>query len=216
MTTTLDLLYHHWPQTPREGNPCEICNVDRIDFAQLLGQLNLARGVEVGTEYGEYAEVLATAIGSSFTHPLICVDPYLSYSDYREHKSQLKLDTIYAQARERLLPLGVKILRLTSVEAATHFENNSLDWVYLDGNHSLPYVIADLHAWVPKVRRGGIVSGHDYIRRNNSLRYQCHVVEAIHAWVQCYMVNPLFIVGAKNEESGIKRDAIRSWFFIKD
>ena len=45
---------------------------------------------------------------------------------------------------------------------ADKVKDSSLDWVYLDADHSYAGCLADLIAWVPKVRYGGIVSGHDY------------------------------------------------------
>lgn len=212
MSIIADYVQHKWSQPI-----VEIPGVGRDDLALYFAEAGFTNGVEVGTEYGEYAEVLANALGCDFTRPVLtCVDPYEAYSDYREHLSQLKLDSMFTQARERLMPLGVKFIRERSVNGAQWFDKESLDFVYLDGNHSLPYVIADLHAWVPKVRKGGIIAGHDYIRRNNRLRYQCHVVEAVHAYVESYMIQPLFIVGAKVEQEGVKRDAIRSFFWVKE
>lgn len=212
--TTTELLYHHWPQTPRSGSIREIPDVTRDDLAELFAELEFNRGVEIGTEFGVYALTLCRANPKL---KLFCVDPYESYSDYREHKSQEKLDRMYEEATRLLAPpFKVWFHRERSVKASEQYAKESVDFVYIDGNHSLPYVIDDLQAWVPKVRKGGIVSGHDYIRRNNSLRYQCHVVEAVNAWVQCYQVNPLFIVGTKDEVAGQKRDIIRSWFWIKE
>lgn len=216
MSKLKDYLDNYWNYIGQyQGQPIvEIPDVGRDDLARWFGELGLSRGVEVGTERGEYAEVLCKA------NPklrLWCVDPYEAYGDYREHTSQEKLDSFYEEAQQRMTPYGnCEFFRTRSTAAARGFSDKCLDFVYLDGNHSLPYVISDLHAWVPKVRKGGIVAGHDYIRRNNSLRYQCHVVEAVHAYTQCYMIKPLFIVGAKTTQSGIKRDAIRSWFFIKE
>jgi predicted O-methyltransferase YrrM len=49
-----------------------------------------------------------------------------------------------------------------SVEAARHFQNGSLDFVFLDADHTYESVKADLAAWWPKVRPGGILAGHDF------------------------------------------------------
>lgn len=203
-----DFVSHTW-----ESPVVEIPNVGRDDLALWFAEAGYTRGVEVGTERGEYAELLCKSNPSLY---LDCVDPYRAYKDYRDHVSQLKLDAMYDEANHRLRHYKATFVRQFSVEASHLYDNGSLDFVYLDANHSLPYVIADLHAWVPKVRKGGVISGHDMIRRNNSLKYQCHVVEAVMAWTQCYMVQPLFIVGAKDKQVGIKRDTIRSFFWIKE
>jgi predicted O-methyltransferase YrrM len=144
--------------------------VGRDQLAELFAYLNFTRGVEVGTQTGLYAEVLVKA--NPQLH-LTCVDPYLAYSGYREHKSQTKINQFREQAIERLAPYYVDFLRLTSTAASANIPNNSLDFVYIDGNHALMWVIEDLQHWVPKVRKGGIVSGHDYIRRLKAGTHAC-------------------------------------------
>ncbi len=211
--STLDDIKRHWSQTPTTGpSPREIPNVGRDDLAQLLASLQFNSGVEVGTEYGYYAETLCKANPQLKLH---CVDPYFAYREYRDHKSQAKLDAMYHQAQARLASYHVTFHRVMSTAAYVDFKDGSLDFVYLDGNHSLPYVIQDLDCWVRKVRKGGLIAGHDFIRRNNRLRYQCHVVEAVYAWTQAYMVEPWYVVGAKAIVEGQKRDAIRSFFWVK-
>jgi hypothetical protein len=49
-----------------------------------------------------------------------------------------------------------------SIRAATLFTNSSLDFVFIDANHSYEAVLSDLHAWWPKIRPGGLLAGHDY------------------------------------------------------
>ena len=53
-------------------------------------------------------------------------------------------------------------IRKTSVEAAKDFEDYSLDAVYIDAEHDEDNVRADIGAWRPKLKRGGILSGHDF------------------------------------------------------
>jgi predicted O-methyltransferase YrrM len=52
---------------------------------------------------------------------------------------------------------------MLSAEAATMFENGSLDFVYLDADHSFESAWQDLSVWYPKVRIGGILAGHDFL-----------------------------------------------------
>lgn len=49
-----------------------------------------------------------------------------------------------------------------SKEAAKDFPDNSLDFVFLDADHSYEAVIGDINTWYPKIKNGGIISGHDY------------------------------------------------------
>lgn len=56
----------------------------------------------------------------------------------------------------------VSPIRKPSVEAAAEFEDGSIDIVFIDACHEYPCVRADIDAWLPKVKKGGIISGHDY------------------------------------------------------
>lgn len=54
------------------------------------------------------------------------------------------------------------IMRMPSVEAAEEVADESLDFVFIDADHSYDAVSQDIKAWSPKVKLGGLVSGHDY------------------------------------------------------
>lgn len=49
-----------------------------------------------------------------------------------------------------------------SSEAAVHFADQSVDFVFIDANHTYDFVKADVNAWLPKIKPGGIIAGHDY------------------------------------------------------
>jgi predicted O-methyltransferase YrrM len=51
---------------------------------------------------------------------------------------------------------------MTTNEAAGLFKDESLDAVFIDADHSYEAVKMDIQNWMPKVRRGGILAGHDY------------------------------------------------------
>jgi hypothetical protein len=53
------------------------------------------------------------------------------------------------------------VLHGDSVEMASKVEDNSLDFVFIDGDHRYESVKADIRAWAPKLRPGGMLSGHD-------------------------------------------------------
>jgi predicted O-methyltransferase YrrM len=205
---TLDYITEKY-QTARTGK-VEIPGVDRLDLASLFSELGFRTGVEVGTERGVYAKALCNRIRGL---KLSCVDGWAAYKGYREHVSQAKLDSFYAETAERLSPYDVTLVRKFSVEAAKGFADGSLDFVYLDANHDYGHVVADLCAWTPKVKKGGIVAGHDYIRRSNP-EYPIGVVEAVDGYVSAHRIDPLFILGRKERREGEKRDDARSWMFV--
>ena len=55
-----------------------------------------------------------------------------------------------------------KIMRMFSHEAAPEIKNGSLDFVFIDGDHSYEGNSKDIKLWLPKVKKGGFISGHDY------------------------------------------------------
>lgn len=125
----------------------------------LFKSLGYTCGAEIGVERGKYSERLCKRIPGL---RLICVDPWKTYTGYREHVSQAQLDQFYEVTQARLAPYNAEIVRSCGYAAASHVRDRSLDFVYIDANHEAGYVLVDLEAWVPKVRPGGIVAGHDY------------------------------------------------------
>lgn len=205
-------LDHTGIATKARSMPLEIPGMTRDKLGDLFRFLGYTVGAEVGVERGVFSDVLLTA------HPgltLHCVDAWQAYSGYREHVTQAKLDGFYDETRARLLGKNAVVHRGFSTDVAKEFADRSLDFVYIDACHDLPNTIADIHAWSPKVRKGGIIAGHDYIRRKtmSSRSAECHVVEAVHAWTTCYDIYPWFILGAKSDEG---RDRSRSWMWVVD
>lgn len=57
----------------------------------------------------------------------------------------------------------ISVIKSCSWEAASLFEDNSLDFVFVDADHQYESVRKDIMAWYPKIRKGGIIAGHDYL-----------------------------------------------------
>ena len=53
-------------------------------------------------------------------------------------------------------------VRAISWEAASNYKNKSLDFVFIDASHDYESVKKDIEAWFPKVKKGGVIAGHDY------------------------------------------------------
>lgn len=195
-----------------KGKPIEIPNVNRISLAKMLGELGYKIGAEVGVEQGIYSKVL---LENNKELKLYCIDPWKAYDGYREHVSQEKLDKFVEITKQRLENYNYEIVRDFSPEVANKFKDEFFDFVYVDGNHDLPHAVNDICAWWPKVRKGGILAGHDYINRSNP-KLGMHVPQAIKAFMDSYHVGPLYVLGRKDKLPGELRDNTRSWFIIKE
>lgn len=198
------------PNDPYLGKmPLEVQRFNRADLAMLFAELGFKVGAEIGVEQGEYAEVLFKA-NPGLT--LFCIDAWKSYSGYRDHKSQDKLDRFLNTAAARLSRYNARMICEFSMEAVKRIEPGSLDFVYIDANHQFEYVVNDIIEWSKRVRSGGIVSGHDYIRSGTN--YPVHVVEAVTAYTSANQIRPWFVLGSRSTEE-VERDHPRSWMWIK-
>lgn len=102
------------------------------------------------------------------------------------------------------------------MEAVKDFTDNSLDFVYIDGNHQLQYVIEDITQWSKKLKVGGIISGHDYIYTNpRTAAGICHVIYGVNAYTKAYNIKDWYLLGRKENIDGEKRDKWRSWMWVK-
>lgn len=191
--------------------PLEIPGMDRDGLAALFGELGFKTGAELGVEQGRFSEVL---LKSNPGLTLYCVDAWARYKGYRDHVDQQKLDGFLRATEERLRPFDAVICRGYSMDVVKQFKRQSLDFVYIDANHTLPYVIQDIWQWSERVRPGGIVSGHDFNEHPQG-RYQCHVVDAVKAWTSCYHIAPWFVVGDDHTvRDGKRLRRNRSWFWV--
>ena len=178
------------------------------ELLSLWHDLDYREIVEVGTEAGRFAEEICRANPQAH---LTCVDPWLAYDRYEDHVSQSRLDNFYEVARHRLTKqnaFNVTLIRKTSLDAVEAFADGSLDAVFIDGNHHFDFVVRDIIAWAPKVRVGGMVSGHDY-KPEGSERTPIPfgVIEAVTAYTAAHKIKPYFIT---------TRDKCPSWFWIKE
>lgn len=93
---------------------------------------------------------------------LFLIDPYKAYKRH----DQKVLDEVMGIALPKITlhPNAYKtsFIRMESVPAASLFEDEYFDYVYIDGEHTLDAVTKDLEAWWPKVKVGGYFAGHDY------------------------------------------------------
>jgi hypothetical protein len=121
--------------------------------------------VEVGTWEGDFSYELLEQTNCT---KLYCVDPYKhfeddSYPDGMNLLTQDDFETKFTKVKQRFSGYGTRVefIRGLSHEAARQFQDESIDFVYIDGNHEYKSVLLDILAWYPKVKKGGLLCGDD-------------------------------------------------------
>ena len=108
---------------------------------------------------------------------------------------QAHRDRCFQVSQELLNGFNVEFIRETSMSAVKLFQDRSLDFVYIDGDHRYDFIRDDLAGWSKKVRSGGILSGHDYYK------YGLDVVRAVHEYVKENHIDRWFITDKKRPSS---------------
>lgn len=192
-----------------KGKKVEIPGCIRDDLPGFFKDMGFKVGVEIGVYKGAFTKRLALAGLKVYG-----IDPWIRYDDYHMYRKniQSRFDFLYNHAIRYLANLkNCKIIRKTSMEALEDFRDESIDFVYIDGNHKLKYAIEDIHEWSKKVRKGGIISGHDY-----DIGEAIHVKYAVDAYVDSYKIKKLYILGNKEKRKSEICEKWRSWFWIKE
>ena len=127
-----------------------------------------ARIVEIGVLYGRSTIFLAETLrrlGHDASTRLVGVDKPASETrpdQSLDPNAHARLRANLEATRPAWEPVSVDLMLVSSLEAVKAFEDGSLDLVFIDGSHLEPDVRDDITAWRPKVRAGGLLSGHDY------------------------------------------------------
>ncbi len=179
---------------------------NRLDFGKLFTRLGYAgNGAEIGVQRGDFSSVIRNSWKNGTIH---LIDRWRHDDDYLDvanisYREQLN-NYLYVVTRFSE-NYNVKIYRMDSVEATDHFPDEYFDWIYIDADHSYEGCKRDLNAWYPKLKKGGMFCGHDFLDG----------------------VIPAGVFGVKRavEEFMKEKDAQlfvtqeqewKSWYFIKD
>ena len=124
---------------------------------------------KTAVEIGVYKANFSECILKQWPGTLHLVDPWVHQPDQMDYLNhdQPQMEQAYLETCQRMAPYTASgrcvIHRQFSVEAAQGDWANDLDVVYIDARHDYHSVYADLVAWFPHVKQGGIIGGHDYL-----------------------------------------------------
>ena len=121
-----------------------------------------AKMIEIGSYMGESTLIFAS---SGIFSKIYAIDPFnfeesfnksldASNRDWKFVRQEFKNNTRFFN--------NVEPIQDVSENVSSNFEDGSIDFIYIDGDHSLDAVKRDILLYLPKLKEGGIIAGHDY------------------------------------------------------
>ena len=136
-----------------------------VDALQSLGRRPVV-GAEVGVWRGETSEYMLRSLPQLHLH---MVDLWTTYppsaanSCLKQARQEAFDDSRQQAVRATEFAADRRTIhRMDSVQAAASFDDASLDFIFIDAEHSYESAFADIAAWWPKLKPGGFLFGHDY------------------------------------------------------
>ena len=139
----------------------EVINIQCVQF-------NYKIGVEIGVNNGENMFSLLDKGNKKLK--MYGVDPYKVQPDntlYEQHIDQEYNDESLSMLKKQVLKEALKFPNLEMIidrsdNASKQFDKESIDFVFIDGDHSYESVKNDINCWTPIVQEDGLIMGHDY------------------------------------------------------
>ena len=118
-------------------------------------------GAEIGVKEGRFVQHMLKVFPDL---TMYAVDPWEAQPKGNETYLDWNFNLIYNQYKTRTAPYADRVIELReySQTAAEKVKDRSLDFVFLDAQHDYESIKQDIKLWSPKVKRGGLLSGHDH------------------------------------------------------
>jgi len=118
-------------------------------------------GIEIGVAAGENIVYMLDECEN--ISKIYAIDPWLPYTDCNGTGTEEIVEASYEVSLDNFsdYPGRVSVFRVTSDQAMVLFEDGSVDYIFVDGNHDYEFVKNDLLNYYPKVKKGGLITGHD-------------------------------------------------------
>lgn len=141
-------------------SPCEVMALDNL-VNGIAREGNVF--VEIGTWKGHSASIIANVLKGK-GGCLYCIDHWKG-NEGTENIDLIDGDNIYRIFEHNMKCLGlwdtITPMKLDSITASERFLDRSVDFLFLDADHRYIPFTKDLHTWFPKIKKGGVICGHD-------------------------------------------------------
>lgn len=129
-----------------------------VDMIKELGNTTDQTMIEIGSFIGE-----STIIFAGHFKEVIAIDPFMDNYDPEDMTCQFKFSEVYEEYKTRTSPFSnIKTIVKTSDDAVEDLKQDKYDFIYIDGIHQYENVLRDIQTYLPLVKEGGIIGGHDY------------------------------------------------------
>jgi hypothetical protein len=120
---------------------------------------------EIGVWKGHFCRQMLRTKPNLFRKTYFGIDQWKSLDRRHGHMSKLNEDNwnelYYRSCLDMRYWPKLSILRLSSEEASKIFPDGFFDVVFIDASHFYDDVVNDIKLWMPKVKKGGYLTGHD-------------------------------------------------------
>lgn len=152
-------------------------SASRIELWKQVLDIQQARTMlEVGVWKGDFAEQILRSCG--YIERYYMIDPWANLPDWNKpfNVAPEMFDEIYQEAIRKTEFASGKIaaLRGRTKDVINHIPDGSLDFAYIDGDHTLRGITIDLMKVLPKIKEGGIIGGDDFTNTpwQHDIRYE--------------------------------------------
>lgn len=167
-------------------------------YRKIISNLtNNSHIVEIGCWKGKSTSFLAVEIINSGKNiKLDCIDTWQGSTEHNL-TTQHQFDELYNTflSNTEAVRNVINPIRTTSIDASKLYQDHSLDFVFIDAAHDYENVKLDIQNWLPKVKVGRTIAGHDY----------AHYCEDVQRAVRDSFPT-----------SKILTDGIASWLYVKE
>lgn len=157
------------PLLPRNVANCKMI-LDRQALVEHMPRNGIC--IELGVDEGAFSQRILR-----FSNPtkLYLVDTWST-----DRFNVEKMSKVNNKFQNQINTGQVEIVLRTSYEAAIQFSDLSVDWIYIDTDHSYETTRRELYSFAPKIKESGFIAGHDYSMGNWASGYKYGVIEAVH------------------------------------
>lgn len=207
-------------------NLINFIDLNRYDLPSIIKEFSYKNYVEIGIQNGNFTEFILE--NTNLEH-VIGVDPYEQLTGnqcgWGDHGKEIRINYCSKDAREKCLQKLSKFgnrfqfIHKSSKEYGLSIPDNSLDIVFIDGDHSEEGVYEDLEIFYKKIRRGGLLVGHDYGGYFGDCEPVVQVKPAVDKFciknqIKYFVTNPKYCTAEYVKEHG-KLEGVQSVFIFK-